>query len=115
MSRRVMLLGIFVGLSQLSTGCFWHHGVFWRWHCAPCAAPMHCGPVCPPVSACSSPVRIGGPGCAPCGQVGAFHPGPIAGPQPGVPIITNPTPIQNGPMVYPGQELPSPMPVGPKQ
>lgn len=104
MSRRFILLGIFIGLSQLSTGCFWHHGVFWRWHCAPCSAPV-CGPVCPPMSSCASP------GCAPCGKVGAFHPGTIGAPPPGVPIITNPTPIQGGPAVYPGQELPNPMPV----
>lgn len=103
MSRRFIVLGILVGSSLLNTGCYWHRcGLFHRWHCAPACSP--CAPAyCPPagpVSACASPA------CAPCGPVVVNHPGPA-----GVPVITNPTPIPGGPAVYPGQELPTPMPV----
>jgi hypothetical protein len=99
MTRRFIVLGVFVALSQLSSGCYWHHCGLWRWHCAPACSP--CAPAYSP------------PACSPCAKVGAYHPGTVNG-QPGGPIITNPTPIPGGPIVYPGQELPNPMPVKPQ-
>ena len=113
MTRRFAILGLFVVLSQFSTGCCgWHPFACWRPLCHPCAPA--CGPVCCPVSSCASPIvgyPVQRPGCAPCATAGVGYPPP----GPGMPVISNPIPFGQGPMIYQGQELGNPTPVNPQK
>ena len=116
MTRRIAVLGVLVILSQFSTGCCcWRPFLCHRPLCHPCA-PM-CGPACP-VSACSSPVvghPVLRPGCDSCMTGGlGVHPGmPGPGPGAGMPVISNPIPFGQGPMIYQGEPLGNPTPVTP--
>ena len=112
MSRRLVYLGLVLVLSQLSTGCFWHHWGYYRYHCNPCRPLFgpHCAPACP-TSVCASPA-VRGPDC-PCATPNG-GPYPVIGAPPaGVPIISSPMPIYPGAPGTSTQELPNPRPANP--
>lgn len=111
MPRRILVLALMVGLSQLASGCCWCRPCCWRPHlfhgCAPCSAPISCAPPsCP--SCFSSPVTGPGPGYGP----GAVSIVPSVVPPGGVtgPLFTNPTPITGVPSIVPPTDTPNPMP-----